>query len=151
MERKHNMERFVAPMATWEIVGGDLPPVRVRARTFDEALAKARLRDPGYCAGWVVEQALELFRMMPDNKKSSLHNALSRNLEFTTSWGLELGELRAYQNGVYITLQGTRCSFSVYAELVNGKPVFKRKPPESKLSLKFRSGLLFDAGDFNEF
>ena len=24
------MERFVAPMATWEIVGGDLPPVRVR-------------------------------------------------------------------------------------------------------------------------
>lgn len=82
------------------------------------------------------KQALELFRMMPDNKKSSLHNALSRNLEFTTSWGLELGELRAYQNGVYITLQGTRCSFSVYAELVNGKPVFKRQPPESKLSLK---------------
>ena len=80
------------------------------------------------------KQALELFRMMPDNKKSSLHNALSRNLEFTTSWGLELGELRAYQNGVYITLQGTRCSFSVYAELVNGKPVFKRKPPESILS-----------------
>ena len=39
------MERFIAPMATWEIVGGDLPPVRVRARTFDEALAKARLRD----------------------------------------------------------------------------------------------------------
>ena len=36
------MERFVAPMATWEIVGGDLPPVRVRARTFDEALAKAQ-------------------------------------------------------------------------------------------------------------
>ena len=23
------MERFVAPMATWEIGGGDLPPVRV--------------------------------------------------------------------------------------------------------------------------
>lgn len=33
------------------------------------------------------KQALELFRMMPDNKKSALHNALSRNLEFTTSWG----------------------------------------------------------------
>lgn len=50
------MMKFVAPMATWEIVGGDLPPVRVRARTFDEALAKARLRDPGYCAGWVIEE-----------------------------------------------------------------------------------------------
>ena len=32
------------------------------------------------------KQALELFKMMPDNKKLSLHNALSRNLEFTTSW-----------------------------------------------------------------
>lgn len=50
------MVKFVAPMATWEIVGGDLPPARVRARTFDEALTKARLRDPGYCAGWVVEE-----------------------------------------------------------------------------------------------
>ena len=50
------MERFVAPMATWEIVGGDLPPVCFLARTNDEAIAKARLRDPGYCAGWVVEE-----------------------------------------------------------------------------------------------
>jgi hypothetical protein len=50
------MVKFVAPMATWKIVGGDLPPVRVRARTFDEALAKARLRNHGYCAGWVVEE-----------------------------------------------------------------------------------------------
>lgn len=36
------------------------------------------------------KQALELFRMMPDDKKSALHNALSRNLEFTTSWGWNL-------------------------------------------------------------
>ena len=50
------MVKFVAPMATWEIVGGDLPPVRVRARTFDEALAKARLRNHVDCAGWVVEE-----------------------------------------------------------------------------------------------
>lgn len=48
--------KFVAPMAIWEIVGGDLPPIRVRARSFDEALAKARLRKSGYCAGWVVEE-----------------------------------------------------------------------------------------------
>ena len=31
------------------------------------------------------KQALELFRMMPDNKKSSLHNALSRNLQYTAA------------------------------------------------------------------
>lgn len=46
--------KFIAPMATWEIIGGGLPPVRVRARTFDEALAKARFRDPGYCGGYIV-------------------------------------------------------------------------------------------------
>lgn len=42
--------KFVAPMDTWEIVGGNQPPIRVRARSFDEALKKARLRNPGYCA-----------------------------------------------------------------------------------------------------
>lgn len=45
--------KFVAPMDTWEMVGGNLPPIRVRARSFDEALKKARLRNPGYCAGWL--------------------------------------------------------------------------------------------------
>lgn len=50
------MERFVAPMATWEIVGGDLPPVGFVPGRSMKALAKARLRDPGYCAGWVVEE-----------------------------------------------------------------------------------------------
>lgn len=42
-------------MLTWEIIGGGLPPVRVRARTFSEALKKARLRDPNYCGGYVVD------------------------------------------------------------------------------------------------
>lgn len=32
------MMKFVAPMDTWEMVGGNLPPIRVRARSFDEAL-----------------------------------------------------------------------------------------------------------------
>lgn len=42
-------------MLTWVIVGGGLPPIRVRARSFDEALKKARLRDPNYCGGYVVD------------------------------------------------------------------------------------------------
>ena len=40
---------------TWEIIGPDLPPVRIRAETFDQALKKAKLRHPDYCAGYVVE------------------------------------------------------------------------------------------------
>lgn len=48
--------RFVAPMETWEIVGKGLPPLRVRARSFREALAMAKATNPGYCAGYVVEE-----------------------------------------------------------------------------------------------
>ena len=43
-------------MATWEIAGADLPPVRVRARSFDEALAEARKLDNRYCTGQIVEE-----------------------------------------------------------------------------------------------
>lgn len=39
----------------WEVIGPNLPPLRIRAESFDQALRRARLRDPGYCAGYVVE------------------------------------------------------------------------------------------------
>ena len=42
-------------MLIWEITGGGLPAIRVRARSFDEALEKARQRNRGYCCGSVVE------------------------------------------------------------------------------------------------
>lgn len=43
-------------MLTWEIIGANLPPLRIRARSFDEALAKARLRNRAYCGGYVVDE-----------------------------------------------------------------------------------------------
>lgn len=43
-------------MLTWEIIGPNLPPVRIRAHTFGEALKKARMRDPGYNAGYVIDE-----------------------------------------------------------------------------------------------
>lgn len=42
-------------MLTWEITGPNLPTLRIIARSFDDALAKARLRDRNYCGGYVVE------------------------------------------------------------------------------------------------
>lgn len=42
-------------MLTWEIVGGNLPPIRVRAMSFDEALKRARCIDPRYCGGYVID------------------------------------------------------------------------------------------------
>lgn len=42
-------------MMTWEITGGGLPAIRIKARSFDEALKKARLRNENYCCGWIVD------------------------------------------------------------------------------------------------
>jgi hypothetical protein len=40
---------------TWEIIGPNLLPLRIRADTFSQALKKAKLRNQNYCAGYVVE------------------------------------------------------------------------------------------------
>ena len=42
-------------MLTWVIMGARVPNLKVRARSFDEALAKARLRDSRYCGGYVAD------------------------------------------------------------------------------------------------
>ena len=42
-------------MLTWVVVGAGLPDLRIRARSFDEALSRARLRDSGYCGGYVAD------------------------------------------------------------------------------------------------
>ena len=41
----------------WWVIMGDagMPVLRILTRSFDEALAKARLRDPRYCAGYVAD------------------------------------------------------------------------------------------------
>ena len=38
---------------TWIITGPNLPDLRIRADSFDEAMAKARLRNQNYCGGYV--------------------------------------------------------------------------------------------------
>ena len=41
----------------WKIIGlGELPDLRIYAESFDEALRKARLRDPRYCGGYVDDE-----------------------------------------------------------------------------------------------
>ena len=49
-------EREAREMRWWVIMGdAGMPVLRILARSFDEALAKARLRDPRYCAGYVAD------------------------------------------------------------------------------------------------
>lgn len=49
--------KFVAPMDTWEMVGGNLPPIRVRARSFDEALKKQGFATPAIAPAGSLRRA----------------------------------------------------------------------------------------------
>lgn len=40
---------------TWIIVGPNLPDLRIRADSFDEAIEMARVLDKNYCGGYVDE------------------------------------------------------------------------------------------------
>lgn len=101
-------------------------------------------RDLKNTVTWILEE-------MPESKKRVLINALERNLELTSSWILEHGTLTCYKEGWYITLQGTRCSFSVWASDNDGELVFHRKPNESKLHKLWEYDLHFGEGDFSKF
>ena len=47
-------------MLLWKITGpGGLPDLWIFARSFDEAIRKARKRDPRYCGGYVVSDVDE--------------------------------------------------------------------------------------------
>jgi hypothetical protein len=39
---------------TWIIVGPNLPDLRIRADSFDEAIEMARVLDEEYCGGYVL-------------------------------------------------------------------------------------------------
>ena len=75
---------------------------------------------------------------MPENKKATLRNALTRNCILTSYYGLSLGTLSVYKEGFYLEFTGTRCSFSVYAKDADGELVFGRKPQEKSLNLLYR-------------
>ena len=45
--------------AVWRVWGRNLPPRCVVARSFDEAIKKAREFDAGYCAGQIVVEDLD--------------------------------------------------------------------------------------------
>lgn len=42
-------------MEKWKIFKSAEEYIIIHARSFDEALAKARLRDPEYCGGYIVD------------------------------------------------------------------------------------------------
>lgn len=67
--------------------------------------------------------------VMEDAKrKTTLEKALDRNFILTSSYNLEELTLEIYKEGFYLILEGTRCSYKVFARDNDGKLELIRKP-----------------------
>ena len=98
------------------------------------------------------EILFDMLHKLPENKMEVLKRALERNFVLTSSYILEHGSIRVYKEGFYVTLEGTRCSFSVFAYDRDGEiEISQRKPRESKLNFLYEESLHFSESDFREF
>ena len=79
------------------------------------------------------EMTWRILDEMPTCKKEVLEKALDRNLILTSSWVLSSCTLRTYKEGWLIKMEGTRCSFTVFAHDNDGDLIFTRKPNEDTL------------------
>jgi hypothetical protein len=95
-----------------------------------------------------LEIAKDILNEMPQHKKEVLKKALDRNEILTSSRVLEHGVITIYKEGWLLKLEGTRCSFSVFAKDNDGNFEFIRKPRESKLHKLYTEGLRFSESDF---
>lgn len=96
------------------------------------------------------EIAIDMINRMPDEKKNVLRKALDRNLILTSSRNLENGTMTVYKEGFYLTLEGTRCSFSVFAYDRDGEFEFTRKPREDKLNKIYKETYIkFSESDYS--
>lgn len=74
------------------------------------------------------EITIDIIRTLPQNKMEVLKKALYRNYLLTTTWELPSANLQVYKEGFYLTLLGTRCSFSAWVYDMDGELVHGRKP-----------------------
>lgn len=94
------------------------------------------------------EIAMDMLKEMPESKKETLKKALYRNWLLTSTYIMESGTLTIYKEGFWLTLNGTRCSFSVFAFDDDGVFRFSRKPYEKSLNKIYDDDLRFSEGDF---
>lgn len=99
-----------------------------------------------------VDMVQYILSELPERKREILDKALYRNALLTSSWNLSQGEFRIYNEGWYLSLDGTRCGFAVFAYDRDGELEFpKRKPKESTLHLLGIDSLRCSECDFEEF
>lgn len=103
-----------------------------------------------YSANINKEIVLDMLKKLPDKKLSALQNALERNQWLTSVKNLESCELIVYKEGFYLTLNGTRCSFSVFAYDNDGElSIQDKKPHDSKLHVLYRDYFHMNENDFD--
>ena len=97
------------------------------------------------------EIAMDMLEAMPEEKKKVLRKALERNWILVGSYMMDSGNIVIYKEGFYLKLEGSRCSFNVFAFDRDGKFEFARKPHESKLNKIYEDGLKLCESDFRKF
>lgn len=95
------------------------------------------------------EIVARILNEMPESKKEVLRRALERNSILTSAAVLSSCTLTIYKEGWLVKLDGTRCSFSVYAEDDDGEFVFKRKPNENKLHKLYEQWIPMNECDYD--
>lgn len=93
----------------------------------------------------------DILNLMPDQKKAVLSKALDRNFILTSARVLSSCTLVVYKEGWLVKLDGTRCSFSVFAKDNDGEFVFTRKPNESKLHKLYEDWESMNESDYDNF
>lgn len=96
------------------------------------------------------EIAIDMLNGMPEEKKKTLRKSLERNFSLTSSYLMESGNMTIYKEGFYLTLSGTRCSFSIFAYDRDGEFEFARKPRECRLNKIYDDCLKFSESDFKK-
>ena len=95
------------------------------------------------------EITMEMLSKLNGSKKDALIKALERNNSLTSTYGLSSCDMVIYKEGWYITLTGTRCSFSLFAYDRDGEiEIANRKPNESKLNKIYDTWFSMDESDF---
>lgn len=91
----------------------------------------------------------EILKEMPESKKKVLANALDRNLMLTSARVLYSCTLVVYKEGWLVKLEGTRCSFTVFAKDNDGEFEFIRKPNENTLHPLYQSWQPMNESDYD--
>lgn len=98
------------------------------------------------------EIAFDIVDKLEGKKRISFLKALDRNDWLTSVWTLDTITMIIYKEGFYVTFEGTRCKFSVFAYDRDGEfEIAERKPHDSKLHPLYTTYGHTDEDDYRKY